>query len=113
MPANDSPANSDPCGKCGGLLVLEEDRDGKYLRCMQCGTHDFIDEKAEERECPRGDDAEQKCAWRPVRDQTMHRHRQLREAIVREGLSPAEARERFGVSRSTYYRVVDGQRPSG
>ena len=113
MPADHSATTPDPCDKCGGLLIPAEDEDGKYLRCMQCGKHLFIDEEAGDRERPEDHDAEQKCTWRPVKDETMDRYQQLREAILRQKLSPTEARKRWGISRTTYYRVLDGQRPSG
>jgi hypothetical protein len=30
------------CGKCGGQFYLEENEDGKYLTCIQCGRSEEI-----------------------------------------------------------------------
>lgn len=37
------------CGRCGtGDLSLEADYYGWYMRCVQCGRHDYLDERQEE-----------------------------------------------------------------
>ena len=37
--STDSLPPGDPCPKCRGKLLPEQDEYGPYLRCHQCGTH--------------------------------------------------------------------------
>ena len=98
----------DRCPKCGGLLIPREDPFGPYLDCTVCGLHlspgpatDGVLAAAEDGLGP-------DTGWYPQTPRGQARYREIGEAIARDDLSEEQANDRFGISRSTYYRIKRG-----
>ena len=87
-----------PCPKCRGTLVFLQDQHGPYLDCMNCGTVLHQDLPAEMPDNPTATGIHRPgSAWRPRSREGRKRYRDWLRVIVDEGLSAAQAAERFGV----------------
>ena len=102
---NQSKPSLNPCPKCRGLLVRDEDPDG--LRCWNCGVRACLDPDTGELRIPQQEQRGHDDGWYPITPRVQARYREIREIIVRDGLSVAEAMAQFGVSRKTVYRILD------
>ena len=96
------------CARCSGWLQYTEDLYGPYIHCLNCGHHTDVDEHETVAHPEGAEDPQPHRRWYPARDETQERYRTLRDIILRQKLSPAQAEERLGLSRRTYYRVLDG-----
>ena len=110
-PHGPSPS-SGPGHKCRGTLVLIQDQYGPYLDCMNCGTVLYQDAPAEMPDNPPATRRHRPgSTWRPRSREGRKRYQDWLRVIVDDGLSSAQAAERFGVSVRTIYRVLNGYRP--
>ena len=109
MQQNESTPNLNPCPRCGGLLVHDEDQDG--LRCWNCGLRACLDPDTGELRMPQQEQRGHDDSWYPGTPRVQARYREMRDIIDRDGLSVAEAMQQFGVSRTTVYRILDLKRP--
>ena len=98
----------DRCPKCGGILIPREDPFGSYLDCTICGLHLSTDADTDGVQAAAEDGLGPDTGWHPRTHRGQARYREIGEAIAREDLSEEQANERFGISRSTYYRIKRG-----
>ena len=112
MTSERNPPNPGRCPKCRGMLVFLQDQYGPYLDCMNCGTVLYQDAPAETPDNPHATGRRRSgSAGRSRSKEGRERYRDWFRVIVDEGLSAAQAAERFGVSVRTIYRILNRYRP--
>ena len=119
------------CPKCQGACIPDQDQYGRYLRCMNCGSHsespyrdpDEPPEDPKERPDPAyyqdlGCSISPKCTQCPLsvcrfdNQNALRRHRNRQEDLrkidlMRElNLSPEQAAAKFGINPRTIFRII-------